>query len=176
MCRRLVAECRAAKRSDRDSRLRSAIRSNLSFRSGFNPLPRKREGESTFPVISMRPVPLFQSAPPQTRGRKETSKAAVSGRLWFQSAPPQTRGRKRGFRLAVQLGEAGFNPLPRKREGESADEIWNAADMTRCGFNPLPRKREGESRRRSEGRWQKCQVSIRSPANAREKEPRQYSG
>ena len=138
---------------------------NVSSRS-FNPLPRKREGErpvaAFFVIVSFE----FQSAPPQTRGRKCRCGETPAGPsrfnplprnregerrrhcrtackvTLFQSAPPQTRGRKTSESRIVSVRPRRFNPLPRKREGES-DAVWSPQVA--------------------------ATVSIRSPANAREK-------
>ena len=135
----------------------------------------------------------FQSAPPQTRGRKQNLRKRFHCENRFQSAPPQTRGRKdatRGFAPRGRL--PGFNPLPRKRKEKVSEDC--AVREIPARFNPLPRKREGESpaphRRPSSAplfqsappqtrgrKWpwrvpvdrQLNRVSIRSSANAREK-------
>ena len=104
----------------------------------FNPLPREREGEST-PIPVHRRASTFQSAPPQTRGRKLTSQV----RQWrqrFQSAPPQTRGRKTDVgRLSRS---PGFQSAPPQTRGRKF--VRNELPLL-LRFNPLPRKREGES-------------------------------
>ena len=130
-------------RSPANAREKAAIATERSSSrlQCFNPLPRKREGES-----SQRSEP--------------------SAVFWFQSAPPQTRGRKGRTPGAVH-GLTSFNPLPRKREGESP---WTAP-VTRSAhwFQSAPPQTRG--RKPAIGADQKLptRVSIRSPANAREK-------
>ena len=70
-----------------------------------------------------RPETLAQPVPPSRpdchTGKKQKTTSDTRDPHEFQSAPPQTRGRKGAVR-SNKLARACFNPLPRKREGESS--------------------------------------------------------
>ena len=87
-------------------------------RSGFNPLPPPKRGETSARSRAYRCSTLFQSTPP-AEARGDTADLANDAvTITFQSTPPaEARGDPR--RAMTQPLPARFNPLPPPKRGET---------------------------------------------------------
>ena len=135
-------------------------------RSGFNPLPSPKQGETDPRHLPVGGLNVSIRSPHRSKGRPISGPRWKNRRLCFNPLPSPKQGETR-HPAAIRPPRRSFNPLPSPKQGETSNRklkasfasvsirsphrskgrqgTWRSARPCRHGFNPLPSPKQGET-------------------------------